>query len=54
MLYPIELLRHKAGGGRHAAEGGHVNQREGICHAVDRAFCPSQEGLWKVSSCILQ
>lgn len=39
MLYPIELLRHKAYGERRAAEGVHVNQREGFCHAVDRAFC---------------
>ena len=35
MLYPIELLGHRAVG---ATDGVHVNGRALICHVVRRAF----------------
>ena len=35
MLYPIELLRRKAGTQGGASENGeHVNDPQGVCHAV--------------------
>ena len=55
MLYPIELLRRRAGNERCTTEDGvHVNQHTGICHVIHGAFCLSTFADVNRESCILQ